>query len=1639
MKFISTWERDWGSWRTRLVWVSTPEYGASGGLERESAIDSLKNPLKFGMKELRYLEKNVSTLDKREKKLFQDMAGYFFSLAQNEGTKSLPPYMLVQIERSSLKSLLPKKLQEQIENTLDKQIQELAEFSAKDLNDANATSVARAAILYRRLRGKAWKDSKIKTIFEEVQKNLLGWAIDSLRQSSVSTQVEEAINGVSSRKSRMRALKKSEKVLIADIYNMFPRSESWVDHCDEKAAREYALEAFDELKKNPSDPTTALTWNIVEDWISNDDHDLASAVVEKFTPAELEIQFGRLRAVELLQFTKTQRIFLPAHLRALKSLKNDKEVLPSASNTEWGDLSEEKSNIEDINDKYDKLTKEYLSLRDKRFEDFIGNNPENKQVEKYNKSLSGEKTKWNELVKLVKELDLLEGEVVEEDKNLFVKKVEDRMDLGVDDNYGGLNDVIFAWSQEAQNIQKSKEAVMSDMPATKKYAEEITKLEKEKKEAETKREEAILELEQKEERYDIYSKSDEYLEKAESNFWNDLNSRVKDKHIHAADFDILWGEEFVSDVDEHLDNVPEKEKVMEFRSAFASILPGIFDGVEPLPEDRYDLWYTELDDKLSYENIISRLAEKGYHLREEFGDPQQICHLIEGAIKNFQGEIFDQIAPHISADKRDEFNAGWTRIHGHLDMGVVDPTVVHMEHVEYERDKQNTSVLIQQEQERNMAMIDSLRERRLDLEADQVAEAWEVRKKWYRNGGRMSAITHNGETKIFWAPGKDVLTELTLQTRGIKNEINKITDGGIRAKIADLKAELKELNKIDSNVEKEAKLNELKKGMAGVFTAWPAQKNSIKKLLKDHRTVMEQVLPNEDLAYEFADEIYNMADDWLEKLDEMMNDWKKSISGDVRGDEIGWKLVSDATQGLELVIDFDKGHFVQKSKKLDDYMEKDTETLQYLDEASFFDDESVDKAEFRKTYDEQADKFRSDLSGYESAFNNICYKVERDIRKLSDEDFTFKYGMMDKESMKEMLDGHNNQLSVFHQGSDKFLKPSYYNSWLRKYNSSPESRANALDEMTKFRDLASWSTEAKNQAVGMNKWIDEWQPGTKIKSSQYQKFALYDLYALVKQAIEVNQHKYDIRSGIAVANMGVGFFGRNSAWGKEFYRKAQEFEGSRVKEIEGEIEEDPWWENQEQLYNSNDQDEAKACINQLIAKGVFKWDDPKLWKTLMRLSGNAVNFSDADKHKDISEILEKCKDACEAIWSRETFKVWDNSLDSKTKSQEDSFGAEFQRFEHVSGGRERVLQGMLEKWASGDRTNTDPARFAGYLRVAFTKGKMNGGPNADSRWFYLIQGVKHGLLSRDFFGRVNDELLANMPYFDFFTDKSQAKKDGKLVPEGTPGSHVGGWSFDDYVSWANVLSQGCEGKFDVTSARKNTSKFFYEYVYQSEESRARLERMVRGGTKSFDHDDASLFAAGLGVESIRQMINKTSTDEDKYTPDFWRNIMAGYEPYFKGISEYIKSGDAEYGLDNPGWQKIRKRNFTEVGEKMKAMLLVFHSVLGNVNLTNREPIHFSESDFEKEEAYSAPANKSLDICDGFMKKVFSIADKSNEYAILFNNTEWASRKGLSPKAATPKEGDSSRELQNKLNDLVMGQAGGTVFSVENVEKFILGL
>ena len=665
---------------------------------------------------------------------------------------------------------------------------------------------------------------------------------------------------------------------------------------------------------------------------------------------------------------------------------------------------------------------------------------------------------------------------------------------------------------------------------------------------------------------------------------------------------------------------------------------------------------------------------------------------------------------------------------------------------------------------------------------------------------------------------------------------------------------------------------------------------------------------------------------------------------------------------------------------------------------------------------------------------------------MNDEEFTNRYKGIPRESMEELLTGHDEQLEQFQKCSSKFLSPSFFNNWLRRYGSSPESRANALDEMSQFRSLDTWSHEARKQANGMEKWVEEWNNGSDKTVRQYQRFSIYDIYALVKQAVEVNRRRWERNSERAVAEIGVSFFGRKSPWGKEFYRKSQEAEDARVKELQGEMDEDPWWKTQETLYETNDNDEAKACINLLIEKGVFKWDDQKLWKTFMRLSNNAVKFQEKDKYLDFSEILEKCKNVIEFIWTRETFRQWDTTLESKIKSKEDEFSDDFQRLEHHETARAAFLSDVLKRWSRGDRSNTDPAKYGCFLRKSFEKGKMNGGPMYDSRWYFLIQGVKLGILSRDFFGRLNGELLGQMPFFDFFIDKSASKKDGRIVPHGTPGSEKRAWRYEDYELWADMLHKEGE-EYSVDTARKRTKEFFYEVILQSEEARARVERTVRNGTKTFDHDDAALFVAGLGVESVRQMLNKTSTDEDKYTPDFWRNLMSGYVPYFHGISKFIREGDAKYGVENVEWQKMRKRNFEQVAEKMQAMLLVFHSVVGNINITNREPIHFSNYDFEKSETMSPSAAKSLEASEIMLKILLKGTGQEHDYNIIFDQNKWLTPNGgIAPakedKTLALKNGNSKtpgnpNHISVKLYDLIKGEDGKNVFSQQNVERFLV--
>lgn len=1744
MKYILHWNRE-KNWKERCLMADAPERS----VEQKNDLDAaLKNPLKFRLSHLREMEGDLKNISPEQKRDFRDMAGYFLSLKQRDGGKKLPPQMLVQIEKSPLFSFLSQKMQEQIKNVLDKQLEELVDFSEKSIQ--TPAKAIRATTLYRRLRSRVHNDPRLKSAFAGLQKKLIEWSIEQLRTGSISTQVQETLVGVKRNKSESKGVSKQEKLIIADVYRMFPDAEDWVNYCDAQSARAFAMEAIQALKESPTDPTMMLSWNLVDEWMAEGNTEMISLLTQKFTPEQLSQFIGRTRAIELLQFAQTQAPFLPAHLQALNALKNEPEWLPEQySEVTWQELSPAAEKMRELGAQQEKLKQEYEESREEEIQKHEQRYPQNPEVLEYEEAVEKRATainscwdehmsqldevikRWDNISKfevqaaearrdtLAGKLDITDTEKdlerkkkYQEDQDKYIenykKQLEESLEvfkalkeesiapetadiekkeeliqkfqksirekLPYSTNYGVtaqpeedatllkyIIEGLKSHEEEVKKQEETKENAIKKMPFSesfsaknKKYEEDFQKLKKQK-------EDFVTEIEAQEEWHAIFSNPGEYSNTALEKFWKGIQERLDNRQLHAADFEILWNDEFAEEVAEKVQDLPEFETIQRFRDAFEGALNGIFDGLS-FSDDKYETWYEALDQKLSYENLIELLQKQNFDVQKEFKNPQKISEVLEGAITQYRETIFDMVKDSIPEEKQDEFYSKWDRLHGRLSAPVTDPTVVSAEHSKYEREKISTDKHIQSEQEKNLSIIEGLKQRaaflkdtnpalqtHLEEEAKKLEEAWEVRKKWYSEGGQMSIETVNGQMKNVWAPGKKVLAEMALQAGGVEKEIASVLENDFVGPIRDIQKDCAELSKETSAVETKRKQADIREKFKNIFTTWPQQKTKLGRFLNDHETILKGLIPDgEALGFQFVLEVAAEGKSWLEKIDERMHVWKKNAQSNnylYHGDEEVFRMLPAAAQSLRSVIDFNQGKFVEESNRLDDYLEKDTETVEFLDEEKFFTDSSVDRREFKAKYNEMAQSFESNIKKYEAQFKKVRARLRKDIDRIDDNEFTFRYKGIPRESMEELLMGHDEQLGMFQKGSAKFLSPDFFNNWLRRYESSPESRANALDEMSQFRSLETWSQEAEKQAVNMERWINDWDEGKGKTLPQYQRFSIYDIYALVKQAVEVNRRRWERKSERAVAEIGVSFFGRNSPWGKEFHRKSQDAEEARVKEIQTEKDEDPWWETQQTLYETNDEDEAKACINLLIEKGVFKWDDPKLWKTFMRLSNNAVNFSDKDKYLDFSEILEKCRNVIEFIWTKETFRQWDTTLDSKIKSKEDEFADDFQRLEHHKTARVAFLSNVLTRWSKGERSNTDPAKYGCFLRKAFELGKLNGGPLYDSRWYFLIQGVKMGILSRDFFGRLNGELLGNMPFFDFFIDKSASKKNGRIVPEGTPGSEVRAWNYGDYESWADMLHKDGE-PYSVETARKRTKEFFYEVILQSQEGRARMERKVREGTKVFDHDDGAMFAAGLGVESIRQMLNRTSTDEDKYTPDFWRNIMSGYVPYFHGISKFIREGDAEYGLQNQEWQKIRKQNFAQVADKMQAMLLVFHSVVGNINITNREPSHFSTYDFQKSEEMSPSAEKSLGYSEAMLKTLLKGTGKEHEYDIIFDQSEWLAPKGEIPpakeeKTIAMKKGDGKNEgnpnhISVKLHDLIKGEDGKEIFSAQNVERFL---
>lgn len=1168
-----------------------------------------------------------------------------------------------------------------------------------------------------------------------------------------------------------------------------------------------------------------------------------------------------------------------------------------------------------------------------------------------------------------------------------------------------------------KKFEDDEKATIDVMPFSEEFKGQQTELEKQITELKASQDELLKTQQLQDEWGKVFADPRGSAEEAEKNFWNDIKNRIENHQLHAADFEILWNDEFSDLVQQHIGEIPEWEKIAEFREKFSAIVPGIFDGIT-LSDDALET-ARQADERLSFSNIQVRLEEQGVNLREMFSSPQKVDELIAGAVHGARDQIFDELE-RVAGNRADATWLGMDRSHGRLDTTVPDPTEVHTEHVRHESMEQETGAKLQQAKEINEAYIDKL-QRRADSETnpekramfleeiEKLQELFATQSGWYRSGGKMQITMPDGSRKDFWAPGKTLLNNLDLQGRGVTQEVAHIS-GKLRDDLNGVKEGFQNLKELQP-AERDIRVSGVLEKLSGTIESWPAERGKLAQRIEDMRVVMGTALPDSPESREFIEDSLGTAVEWLEAVDKKFSALAAEISRNGKnftGNENIWSTLPQMLQKFEGTLDFRDGVMAEDSVAVDAYLEKDGKTLEFLDTNGFWEDGDEDRPKFRARFNEIAADYRTKFSEYKKTVSKVKSRLQGDIDNLSEDAFIEKYNL-DAEHMQGLIDAHAAQELEFETLSGPFLDPDFFSEWMDQYNESPEQRLQAIAEMSKFQDLRETTEEAAGYTENMLKWVTEWDDNSRKTSvRKYTKFSLHSIYSMIKQTVDVVHRRWERKNERSVANMGMQFYGQNTAWGKDFKQKAEATEEARVKEFEEQYGEQPGWDIQKALYRAKDQDEVKACIRLLLDKGFMKWDDPGLWRTLMRLSNNAVVFRiPDDMHLSPMEIFDKVRNVCEFIWSKETFRQWDTSFDGKLKSAREGYDREFGSYENDPNARTRTLSNMLQRWKRGDSTNVDPAKFEHFISASFRDGKMNGVP--DQRWYFLIMGATiinpntgSAILSRDAFMRMNGDYLARFPHVEFFTDKDSWKLNGEIVPEGTPGAEKRQWLFKDYVAWGQFLGEG-DGAFDPrgeTSAAKNTERFFYKYIHGCPYARDRVQRMERMAAKEGDHDDAKSFFAEWTSNQVVSHLTNASDGAVKHSGDFWRTYLAGFDPYMKNMYAIIQEGDAKWGAA-PYWQKDKEEKLREVGDRLRVALITTQTLQGNMHLTSQQsPVTFDREEWSKETGYSFSALKQRDMVNDMTRKMFASAggdvqkyEANLDYmsALKYGN-DWTTRK-----------------------------------------------
>src|SRR3989344_800986 len=485
--------------------------------------------------------------------------------------------------------------------------------------------------------------------------------------------------------------------------------------------------------------------------------------------------------------------------------------------------------------------------------------------------------------------------------------------------------------------------------------------------------------------------------------------------------------------------------------------------------------------------------------------------------------------------------------------------------------------------------------------------------------------------------------------------------------------------------------------------------------------------------------------------------------------------------------------------------------------------------------------------------------------------------------------------------------------------------------LIKWRKRGSESQEATRNRISklhdeverVVEVIKEYDMGTRDLTNEPEQFNLWfticsdinwvtmsDIVAIVSAIKEDIARQYQRRQQARIGRVGESVtswiqnvpvlrdFPYINALSSEFKRRETQSESEEVHKYKEAYSELDSYELQEMLHTPSSKDQMKAILMLLSERGRLDWNDTHFWEALNHLSRFKMPIKECQRNENLREDWLR-KLISDIFGDKDQYRNLKIGNDSKIKSGKSDFTTEADRLSNLKGGLagelEKQLYLFIQAHEKGKHMSDDvqPHLYEEIIEYSIRNGKMS----MEEKFFYLVQGIAHGIIGRDRLGYLAGEgsgILNIFGFIDYFYGRNNTQSEIEALAK-------------------RLLETDDKSNPEYYRPGIKTTLWLELEVAREESVIQRVSKGMSQKGQDADHDDMHFFIPRLDAEVVASLTTPAGGGRPQLTPEAWENAYSGFNSYFKSFGILTK-------LEDEGEDKFTSHDALEVSRALATFI-----------------------------------------------------------------------------------------------------------------------